>query len=259
MKHHGFSAVQKEIMSRGYSEESNDIRDFFHAILSSKGFPCLTFIKVKSKSVSQKIYDSIDDLVNYLYSNIDTYVKDNVDIYFCISTLKKKLYIDDLGRSRSRTQENVLHTKVLVLDIDVDPSGKKHNKPAYRSIQEAKDGVDAFCAEVAIPNPYVICSGHGLHVYWPMQDCLPPEDWGRLANSLLFVANIVDQRLVVDPTRTKDCSGLLRVPGTVNFKRDYPSRVTIDATPSQIFWTAQDYSSRFKAYTKRKNPRLKKV
>jgi len=112
-----------------------------------------------------------------------------------------------------RKGHNVLAVGSLWLDIDTRES--KEDAP-YADKQEAKIALARFCCELELPAPTLIDSGNGLHVYWPVDEDLTPDEWLALANLLKWAALKAD--LKVDPSRTTDIASVLRVPGTDNRK-----------------------------------------
>jgi hypothetical protein len=109
-------------------------------------------------------------------------------------------------RKYGRTKHNVLGAKAFWLDVDAGP-----DKP-YPDWQAAARAVAAFCQATRLPMPLRVVSGLGLHVYWPLEQILDPEMWGRYARGLKALC--VKHGLNADPARTADITSVLRTPGT---------------------------------------------
>lgn len=115
--------------------------------------------------------------------------------------------------SRGRKGHNVLAVRCFYFDIDTRES--KADAP-YADKEEAKVALARFCCAVGVPAPTVVDSGNGLHVYWPTDHDITPDEWRRVAKLFERVALMAGLR--VDPSRTTDIASVLRVPGTTNRK-----------------------------------------
>jgi hypothetical protein len=109
-------------------------------------------------------------------------------------------------RRWGRTKYNAQGAKAFWLDIDAGPG-----KP-YPDWQAAAGAVAEFCRATGLPQPIVVLSGLGVHVYWPLAKTLDPETWRRYARGLKALC--VKHDLKGDPSRTADLTSVLRTPGT---------------------------------------------
>ena len=128
-------------------------------------------------------------------------------------------------RAGSREAGNARLLRSLYIDIDIDPEGKGGK---YTSKREAVEALKRFLADTTLDTlgtPWVIDSGGGVHVYWPLDDDLPVGDWLPLAQGLKSLAKA--HKFMIDYGITADFCRVLRVPGTRNFKYDPPRPVTI--------------------------------
>ena len=99
--------------------------------------------------------------------------------------------------------------------------------PALRIDIDFKDGItEAEARELLAAFPLtpsaIIRTGGGLHVYWLLADPAGREDFGRvkaIIKSLIFTFRA--------DTNAKDIPRVLRLPGTVNRKPDYPSPIPV--------------------------------
>lgn len=145
------------------------------------------------------------------------------DLYFCMHALrdekrwnpnKKNLKTGETGAFEVRTQANMLEARVFFFDLDVGVSDERSTK--YQSQAEALAGLKNFCTQTGLPKPTITSSGGGLHVYWPISEALPSENWKEHAHRLRQLAK--HYGLLADPTRITDSASVLRVPGTFNHK-----------------------------------------
>jgi hypothetical protein len=133
--------------------------------------------------------------------------------------------------SLGRKGHNVSAVRSCWLDIDTRES--KPDAP-YADKSEAKVALATFCCEADLPSPTLVDSGNGLHVYWPIEEDITPDDWRRIANLLKWAA--LKAGLKVDPSRTTDIASVLRVPGTDNRKDPDKPR------PVQLVWMGEPTS-----------------
>ena len=108
-----------------------------------------------------------------------------------------------------RIKDNVQAIKALRLDIDAG-----EGKP-YGDSQTAILAVGRFAAEHSLPRPFVVGSGGGLHIYFPLRDAINGETFLLLANQL---RNLCHDGLFIDEGCTMDPVRILRTPGTFNYK-----------------------------------------
>lgn len=118
-----------------------------------------------------------------------------------------------------RTADRVMYFRCLRLDIDCG-----EGKP-YTTKKEAFHALTDFCGQYAIPLPYIVDSGYGLHLYWPFDRDVNLETWKAYAARLASACRAFG--LDVDATTTEDAARVLRVPGTFNYKRGAAVEVRI--------------------------------
>lgn len=126
-----------------------------------------------------------------------------------------------------RGGENTKQVKAFWLDIDVGTEPGKYPDQATA----AKD-LMSFCRDTGMPKPYVVTSGGGLHVYWPLTEELSAAEWKPYAD--ILKAMVQQYELLADPTRTADPASVLRPVGTFNHKTGTPRPVHIAVHGSVI-------------------------
>lgn len=110
----------------------------------------------------------------------------------------------------SRKQVNVAWVRSFWLDVDTGPG-----KP-YADVNTATRAVIDFQQAVGLPQPYIIASGNGVHVYWPLAADLDPELWRTTASMLKTACGVYG--LGADPSRTSDHASILRPVGSTHRK-----------------------------------------
>ena len=105
-------------------------------------------------------------------------------------------------------------------DIDAGTGENKH----YTTQDEILSALEQFLFATSLPNPFVVSSGYGIHVYWIIDAPMESVAWREPAERLFWLAQ--QHGLHVDPSRTTDQSSVLRVPGAFNLKDPkHPRRV----------------------------------
>ena len=200
-------------------------RDFLHAVLSHSGLPCIAFKKPAVKGMQHHVATTIDAAVAYLETS-----RGGHDYYFGISTLSAPSILDR-GTMRVRTQSNALSTRCFVLDIDIHP---EDGDTYYTSQDEGREGLQRLIEALDMPQPIVVNSGYGLHVYWPMAEGVPSAEWQGVANRFKRVVQLTEPKLAGDGSRIADSAGVLRIPGTYNLKNGLKVPVEIEQWSDEI-------------------------
>ena len=145
----------------------------------------------------------------------------HANIYFCTSSQKLN--------NGHRDRENAIALQVVPVDIDVDPDDNKK----YSNLPEAIAALLRCCIQLGIPRPsFIVASGGGLHAYWLSDRPLPVDEWQPFANALKTAFK--NAGLKFDVGVTGDAARVLRVPGTINWKKDKPRRVRLLQTSYKL-------------------------
>lgn len=118
-----------------------------------------------------------------------------------------------------RTGVCALFHRCLRLDVDCGPG-----KP-YPTKRDGWQALVAFLRASGLPEPTIVDSGGGLHVYWPFTEDLPQDRWLPLAAGLKAACE--RHHFAADPVVTMDAARILRLPGTQNRKQAEPRPVTV--------------------------------
>lgn len=130
--------------------------------------------------------------------------------------------VNDEGEYNRTANMAVLH-RSLRIDIDCG-----QGKP-YLSKGEAGRALVGFLQASGMPQPLVVDSGGGLHVYWPFTRDVPLLEWLQLAAGLQALCQ--QHGLAVDTTTTVDAARILRLPGTLNHKFSPGALVRVVTSP----------------------------
>jgi len=195
-----------------------DTLAFLRRVLPTTGTYCASVINGQNK-LKSKFYSSLEDLSKYLIN-----VSNAGDTaYFAVSTFEKMVDKDGALVFR-RKAEAIVKCRLLALDIDV---GKVKN--SYLSAREALSDLMRVIQESSLPEPMIVSSGKGLHVYWVLKEELPYSAWKMLAEGLK--ATIQGYGLIIDPTVTADGARILRPIGTMHHAAGKPVKLLRDAEP----------------------------
>lgn len=150
--------------------------------------------------------------------------KGRQDIYFtCHGLIEERVWnsakinrkTGEPGAWEYRTQGNMRASRIFYLDLDVGESTASN--PKYGDQNEAFHALVNFTTSAGLPKPLVISSGGGLHVYWSLTNEIASSDWLKYA---MWLHRLVTHHgLKADRSRTTDISSVLRVVGTINYKR----------------------------------------
>ncbi len=135
------------------------------------------------------------------------------DVYYALGSLKELKRNDKGNLDGPRKRGNIKELRAFWLDIDVKPD---QLDKAYATQREAFIALRSFVKANDLPAPYVVSSGVGLHVYWPLTEALEGDKWNHYAD--LFKQITEEAGLKADPSRTSDRASILRVPDTENRK-----------------------------------------
>jgi hypothetical protein len=168
--------------------------EFLRFVLPSTGTFCA--FTLVDKFPRHKFFTNIDNLSQHL---LQMSAKGH-NAYYAVSSFAKE----------HRTQEHTALTKAVFLDVDCGA-----DKP-YPTWKDGLKALGEFISAAQLPQPTIVASGNGLHVYWVLDEELPPDRWRPLATSLKECCKM--HSFHVDPTVVTDSARVLRAPGTMNMK-----------------------------------------
>ena len=153
---------------------------------------------------------------------------------------------EDLGSKRS-DRSNLFYSKCLWVDIDSPEKEVSSEEKMRRSKQLLDEFLEALKKYNLEPS-FIICSGHGFHVYFTLQKVyqLPSETWEKMQGALIDLAK--GDRQAKDPTR------LMRVPLTLNYKdRGNPRPVEFVSASGKV-WQEKDFEQVVKDHVPKSSP-----
>jgi len=176
--------------------------EFLRLVLPASGWYCAHI--VTGRNIIQTFHRSHGELASVL-SGYNGAVS---AIYFGVSSF---------STPESRKQVNVHAVRSLALDVDCG-----EGKP-YADWREGVTALGAFLRATGLPQPTIVLSGNGLHLYWAMNRDLPREEWFDLASRLRSACQTHDFR--IDMSKTTDASMILRPVGTLSNKTGTEVRI----------------------------------
>jgi hypothetical protein len=134
---------------------------------------------------------------------IKKWLEHSGDVYFALATFEDP--------SKGRKAVNARYVRSLFIDMD-----------GYDSKRAAGEALGAFLSSTgldAFGTPHIVASGGGLHCYWPLSEDADIDTWKPVAENFKRLCR--QEGLDIDMTVTADAARVLRVPGTLNFKKKY--------------------------------------
>lgn len=191
-------------------------------VLPKEGYYAAVKISSNSFKPVQKVFSKLQDFKAFIQECND----EKSNCFFGLSSFEKSWHQNKNGKNVFRTQENAKRQKSLWLDIDI---GETKN---YPTLEDAVNSVKVFSDTLHFPHPTLVCSGEGLHVYFPFQTEVSTLEWRPLADRFSLACK--QHGLKYDPARTKDPASILRMPDSLNFKKITPTKVFIISLGEEI-------------------------
>lgn len=182
-------------------------QDFLALVLPSSGLYCACEVSTQNKT--HVFVNTVEEVYNAAMS----FTHLGYESYYALASFKEQ------GK---RTAANAESLRSLFMDIDCGEGKDYPNK------QAAAAALETFLSESGISefgSPYVVSSGGGLHVYFPLDDDAPVDVWKPVAENLKRLCK--KQSFNIDHTVTADAARILRVPDTFNYKQQKPRKVSI--------------------------------
>jgi len=213
-------------------QELAQLESFFKKVWATSGYLCLA-TPLQQGGYKHKVCQTVQQACKEGLM----LAKQGRDAYFALGTLKEPyIETDELNnygkpKRKYRVGENISHMRCFFYDLDC---GK--DKP-YATQVEALQALKTTVKKLGLPKPILVNSGGGVHVYFPLTEEIPVDEWKPLA--FIMKRLMLENGLEVDPSRTTDTSSVLRIPFTANFKKDTPRPVVLlndaEPTPNAVF------------------------
>jgi hypothetical protein len=178
-----------------------DTMTFLQSVLGTAGSYCVLAINENRRI--QKFYDTIEQL-EHAAMNFD---ENGLDAYFALGTFEE---------AGSREADNVKQMRAFFMDLDCGVNLKTGKPKEFPDQYAAIVALKTFVKANGLPRPFLVSSGYGVHVYWPLTAPVDFMAWLPVAEKLKALAKA--QGFKADETVTADAARVLRVPGTHNHK-----------------------------------------
>jgi hypothetical protein len=133
-------------------------------------------------------------------------------IYFSVGAFANNRVARPDGREKiERKQVQATWFKALALDLDIG------SKTPYATKAEGMKAMMPALAAIGMPDPMVISSGNGVHLYWPLTQAVSRDHWEKA--SIAFRVALEEQGVVIDTSKIHDPSMVLRPVGTHHKKQ----------------------------------------
>lgn len=191
--------------------------DFLAAVLPPPGNGYYCAAELSSNKKQHVFVNTIEEIEELAKQWLDK----KYDVYFALASFKEQ---------GSREADNAQYMRTVAIDMD-----------GYASKKAAAEALDGFLQDTGLDSfgaPWIVGSGGGLHCYWAFETAVAIEAWKPVAENLKRLCK--KRGLTIDMSVTADAARVLRVPGTMNFKKKYkePRPVTSLSTSSPISFAA---------------------
>ena len=118
---------------------------------------------------------------------------------------------------RNARKEDILHRRLLL--VDLDRSGTRDDPATAQELDAAlsvAESIIAFTSNLGVPEPSIVMSGNGYHLYYRLAD-LPntPETTRLIEGTLQNLADIFNTDSVEVDTKVSDAGRMTKIPGTI--------------------------------------------
>lgn len=182
--------------------------EFLSAVLPTQGKYC-AFTLRNGKPHKTVFVDTLDNL---LQTNLK-FSDQGLNAFNALASF------DDEG---SREADHALYMRSFFMDLDCG-DGK-----SFTTKKLAREQLASFLQASGLGTlgaPWLVDSGGGIHVYWPLQEDVAIDEWRPVAQGLKQAAKKAG--FAIDMSVTADAARVLRTPGTMNSKYDPPKSVTL--------------------------------
>lgn len=203
-------------------------KSFLQLLLPDSGW-IFTATPAPSKGWINVAHKSIDDAI----AHINRLTFEGKAAYYAMATFKDDKYWDaeftnpdgSKGKNRTRTQTNAMLMRSFFLDLDIDAADPRKFPDKPTALAE----FEQFRLKLNLPEPMVVDSGGGYHMYWPLHHAVPATQWRITADR--FKEICIHEGFRADKSLTSDQARVLRALGGYNIRRDNPVRLIRPAPP----------------------------
>jgi len=222
--------------------------DLLNAVQPEEGW--FAIVGIKDANVRQELVETREEADDV----VEQFMAQKRNVFFGVAK-----YAGPDGRKK----DNVLSLRSFWLDIDCGESKAAINEKTgipggYIDQVAALTALQEFCKLTGLRKPTIVNSGRGLHVYWTLSEDITREQWEPVAARLREVC--FNHNLWADPA-VFDVARILRIPGTLNFKDDpaTPVTVTVQGKPQSLEEFSRCIGYRAKVVTEDKAPAVSRT
>lgn len=191
-------------------------KEFIGTVVGDHGFYCAVGIEelhgVKRKPfVDQRLVSTLEEVV----AASEEFDAKGMHSYFALGRFES---------NNNREASNVTEMRSFFLDLDCGA------KKEYPTQVDAINALRKFCKDSKFPRPTMVNSGRGIHVYWPLINSVPRDQWLAVAQE--FKAFTVRAGFLSDLTVPDDAARVLRIPGSHNYKDTPANLVSLVGAPA---------------------------
>ncbi len=201
---------------------------FLQLLLPDSGWIC-TATPAPNKGWINVMHQNVDQAVEH----VNRLTFEQKAAYYAMATYKDDRYWDagfanadgTKGKYRTRTQPNAMLLRSFFLDLDIDANDPKKFPDKPTALAE----FEHFRLTVDLPEPMVVDSGGGYHLYWPLHHAVSAAQWRIAADR--FKEICINEGFRADRSLTSDQARVLRALGGFNVRRGNPVQLVRTAPP----------------------------
>ena len=192
--------------------------DFLKLILPKNGVHYLALFEEGKENPKHKAYTDLESMASAIETMADS---QHLSVYHaCASYQKAFIELDELnqwGEPKKKYRINQNWDCAKAFWVDIDCGKKKFDEgQGYLTKRDAIAAVFKFHSTIGWPEPMIVDSGNGIHLYWPLNKDIGHSIWCKVAN--ILKATLAYEGVIADSSRTADFASILRPVGSVNRK-----------------------------------------
>jgi len=192
--------------------------DFLKVILPENGIHFLALFEEGKDKPKHQAYTDLETMADAIEAMAD---RQHLSVYHaCASYQKAFIELDALNESGKPKRKYRIHEnwdRAKAFWVDIDCGQKKFDEgQGYLTKRDAIAAVFKFQSTIGWPEPMIVDSGNGIHLYWPLNKAIGHSTWCKVAN--ILKATLAHEGVIADPSRTADFASILRPVGSVNRK-----------------------------------------
>lgn len=192
-----------------------DTEEFFRRVVAPAGHLVIAALRALPTGDKQFWNDGNYDAATGALRALALDNDPELTVYFGVGTHENNVE----GKKIRRRQATAAWFKALAFDLDCGPG-----KP-YATQKEGAAALYTALATFDFPEPLLVNSGNGLHVYWPLESAMTAARWTKVSTALRLALR--DGGVLIDESKIHDSSMVLRPVGTWHKKQQPWKQVTV--------------------------------